>query len=101
MGLTLEAEQRMEKVGLVEFFDKRNAIWLAVAKKNFAFVKDQYPPESPIRRDDVQRVIIPILAVNEELREYLDTKKLRGKFWIMFFADLIIERTWDEIRGES
>ena len=50
-----------------------------------------------IRRDDVQKGLIPILEVHEDLREYLDDK-LRGKFWIAFYADLIIDRTWDEIR---
>lgn len=101
MGLTLEAEQRMEKVGLVELFEKRRSTWLSVTKKTYAFVKDGFPDGAMIRRDDVQKGLIPILEVHEDLREYLDTNKLRGKFWIAFFADLIIDRTWDEIRGAN
>jgi len=31
MGLTLEAEQRMEKVGLVDLFERGRATWLTVA----------------------------------------------------------------------
>ena len=31
----------------------------------------------------------------------LDANKLRGKFRISFYADLIIDRTWDEIRGAN
>jgi hypothetical protein len=27
----------------------------------------------------------------------LNNKKLRGKFWIKDFADLIIDRTWEEL----
>ena len=33
MGLTLEAEQRLEKVGLVKLFDDGRAVWLDVSKK--------------------------------------------------------------------
>ena len=37
------------------------------------------------------------LEVNETLKDYLNENKLRGKFWIKDFADLIIDRTWDEL----
>ena len=99
MGLTLEAEQRMEKVGLVALFEKNRKIWIDVSQKSYSFVRDGFPPGSIIRRDDVQKTLIPVLEVHEDLRDYLDTQKLRGKFWIAFYADLIIDRTWDEIRG--
>jgi hypothetical protein len=99
MGLTLEAEQRMEKVGLLQFFDEARETWLEVSQKTYNFIKDGFPEGAMIRRDDVQKGLIPILGVNEDLREYLDTNRLRGKFWISFYADLIIDRTWDEIRG--
>ena len=36
--------------------------------------------------------------VNEDLRDELDTRKLRGKFWVSDFADLIIDRTWDNLK---
>jgi hypothetical protein len=38
-----------------------------------------------------------MLEVNEILKDALDSKKLRGKFWIEDFADLIIDRTWEEL----
>jgi hypothetical protein len=101
MGLTLEAEQRLEKVGLVALFQKHRTIWLGVSQKTYNFVQDGFPVGSIIRRDDVQKGLIPILEVHEDLREYLDSQKLRGKFWISFYADLIIDRTWDEIRGAN
>ena len=101
MGLTLEAEQRLEKAGLIALFQKGRATWLEVAQKTYTFVRGGFPQNAPIRRDDVQKALIPILEVHETLREYLDAEKLRGKFWIAFYADLIIDRTWDEIRGAN
>ena len=75
-----EAEQRMEKVGLVALFEKNRKIWVEVSQKSYSFVRDGFPPGSIIRRDDVQKTLIPILEVHEDLRDYLDTQKLRGKF---------------------
>ena len=43
------------------------------------------------------KAFVPILEVNETLKDYLNENKLRGKFWIKDFADLIIDRTWDEL----
>jgi hypothetical protein len=100
MGLTLEAEQRLDKVGMVALFDGARAGWLDVAKKTYKFLKDGFPNGALIRRDDVQKALVPILEVHDTLRDFLDGQKLRGKFWITFFADLIIDRTWDELRGE-
>ncbi len=98
MGLTLEAEQRLQKAGLVDLFNKERKVWLGVSQKTYDFVTDEFPVGAIIRRDDVQKELIPILEVHEGLREYLDSNKLKGKFWISFFADLIIDRTWDQIR---
>src|ERR1700730_6768536 len=64
MGLTLEAEQRMEKVGLVALFEKNRKIWVGVYKKSYSFVRDGFPPGSIIRRDDVQKTLIPVLEVH-------------------------------------
>jgi hypothetical protein len=99
VALTLEAEQRLEAVGLVDFFGAHKQTWLNAARETRAFVAGNFPPGSLIRRDDVAKAFIPILEVNEILREELDTNKLRGKFWIKDFADLIIDRTWDKLGG--
>jgi hypothetical protein len=99
VALTLEAEQRLEAVGLVAFFDKHEQAWLNAARETRAFVAGNFPKGSLIRRDDVAKAFIPILEVNEILREELNVNKLRGKFWIKDFADLIIDKTWDRIQG--
>jgi hypothetical protein len=97
MALTLEADQRLESVGLVALFDSHRATWLAAAKETWTFVHGNFPGGSRIRRDDVAKPLIPILEVNDLLKDHLSGNKLRGKFWIKDFADLIIDRTWDEL----
>jgi hypothetical protein len=97
MALTLEAEQRLETVGLVDLFTEHEPAWQQAAKETKEFVAGNFPKGSKIRRDDVAKALIPILEVNEILIGALNSKKLRGKFWIKDFADLIIDRTWEEL----
>ena len=97
MALTLEAEQRLEDVGLVKFYGDHEAAWLDAAKQTKAFVTENYPKGARIRRDDVANSLVGILTVHEDLKDYLDSNKLRGKFWIRYFADLIVDRTWENI----
>jgi hypothetical protein len=99
VALTLEAEQRLESVGLVAFYGAHKEVWLNAARETRAFVAKNFPHGSLIRRDDVAKAFIPILEVNELLKEELNSNKLRGKFWIKDFADLIIDRTWDYLGG--
>ena len=101
MALTLEAEQRLESVGLVGLFDDNNETWLEAAKQTKAFIKGNFPEGALIRRDDVAKALIPILEVNEVLKDVLNESKLRGKFWIKDFADLIIDRTWEHLDGPA
>jgi hypothetical protein len=77
MALTLEAEE--------------------AARQTKVFIKNNFPEGSIIRRDDVSKALIPVLEVNEVLKESLNENKLRGKFWIKDFADLIIDKTWDKL----
>jgi hypothetical protein len=97
MALTLEAEQRLESVGLVDLFVDNQPNWLDAAKQTKDFIAGNFPEGAKIRRDDVAKALIPILEVNETLKDKLNEAKLRGKFWIKDFADLIIDRTWEAL----
>jgi hypothetical protein len=98
VALTLEAEQRLEAVGLVKFFSQHEQAWLNAARETKIFIAGNFPQGAIIRRDDVAKAFIPILEVNELLKEELNASKLRGKFWIKDFADLIIDKTWDRLK---
>jgi hypothetical protein len=101
MALTLQAEQRLDSVGLVDFFNEHRQSWSNDAHQTYSFIRANFPPGSPIRRDDVAKALLPILEVDERLRTKLNEAKLRQKFWISDFVDLIIDRTWGEISGVS
>jgi hypothetical protein len=97
MALTLEAEQRLTDVGLVKFFEDNHAAWRASAQAIKNFCTNNFPPGSKIRPDDVAKAFYPVLEVHEDFKAFRETEKLRGKFWIKDFADLIIDRTWNHL----
>jgi hypothetical protein len=97
MALTLEAEQRLGAVGLLEFFQLHGAMWEGIARDTYEFVRGTFPPNAIIRPDDVAKVLKPIVEVSRELRDELNRNKLKQKFWISDFTDLIIDRTWNRI----
>lgn len=97
MALTLEAEQRLEDVGLVGLYEGTPAEWLATVQATKSFVRGNFPHNAPIRRDDVAKALHTILEVHEGFKDFRNEEKLRGKFWIRDFADLLIDRTWDQL----
>ena len=97
MALTLEAEQRLQRASLVSFYNENVDMWRDAAQEAYTFLRGNFPEGSLIRRDDLAKGMVPVLEVNETLRDKLNEKKLRQRFWITFFADLIIDRVWDEL----
>lgn len=101
MGLTLDVEQSLEAAGLVDFYQHESKTWNAAAKKAYEYVKVNFPAQSVIRPDDVAKALIPVIEVRDDLRSKLDELKLRQKYWIARFADLIIDRAWGELVAEK
>ena len=102
MALTLEAEQRMTRANLVSFHDQHGDMWREAAQEAYTFLRGNFPDGSRIRRDDLAKGLVPVLEVHETLKDKLNEKKLRQKFWITYFADLIIDRVWGDLdRGEG
>lgn len=99
MALTLEVEQRLEAAGLIELFDDDRAVWIELSKQAHGFLRGNFPADSRIRPDDVAKALVPIVEVHEGLRAYLSEHKLKQKYWISDFTDLVIDRTWEEIQN--
>jgi hypothetical protein len=100
MALTLEAEQNMRDVGMIAFYEQNEEDWKATVRETKAFLVGKFPQGATIRRDDVQKALVPILEVHEEFKDFRNEQKLRPKYWVRHFADLLIDRTWDSIDDE-
>jgi hypothetical protein len=93
----LDKEQKLKAAELIDFFNEDATVWRELAQKSYAYVRGNFPADSLIRPDDVAKVLEPILEVNENLRDYLSENKLKQKYWVRDFTDLVIDRTWSGI----
>jgi hypothetical protein len=100
MALTVESQQRLDRVGLTAFFDKSKPEWCRKARASFEFVANNFPPTSKdsIHPDDVSKALFTLIEVNEALSTYLGAHKLHQKYWLSDFCDLILDRCWAELR---
>lgn len=98
MALTLQVQQRLERVSLIQFFESTKPTWLSLARKVYNFVSSNYPTGATVRPDDVAQNLLPFVQVDEDLTNALDGKKLKQKYWKEDFCDLIIDRCWNTIR---
>jgi len=97
MALTLKVELKLQDTGLTGLYNLHQVTWLGLAKRSYAFVQDNFPNGSLIRRDDVAEALVPVLEVHDLLRHFLATKKLRQRYWHRWFCDLILDRVWDSL----
>ena len=96
MALTQKKLQDLKDASLASLLEQGAAAWKAKARHAFnathAFIKE-------IRSDDVVALLIAELEVTPEFRNYLARKKLKQKYWSEWFAELIIDTYWDELKG--
>lgn len=101
MGLTLESEQRLEAAGVIGHYNENEDAWLATIKETRKFVEGNFPTGAKIRKDDIAKALVTIVEVNEGYQDFRNEKKLRAKFWNTLFADLVVDRTWDQLEAEK
>jgi len=96
MALTQKKLQDLKDAGLAKLLDDDAAAWKAKARHAYAathgFIKE-------IRPDDVVPLLVAELEVTPEFRNYLARKKLKQKYWAEWFAELVIDRFWSELKG--
>ena len=96
MALTQKKLQDLKDAGLTSLLHDDLKLWNAKARHAYS-ATHSYIKE--IRRDDPVALLIAELEVTPEFRNYLAKKKLKQKYWSEWFAELIIDRFWEELTG--
>ena len=100
MGLTAEVELNLVDAGLVKFFNDNRPAFKEIAVRAYGYARENVAATGlTLRRDDVATSLKVALVTNEKLREFLAGKKIRQQFWYARFADLIVDRLWDEMEA--
>ena len=96
MALSLNKLKRLEDAGLGELFEADRKLWTAMAKDAFGYTRKFIGAE--VRPDDVVPTLVPALEVSDRLRTFLAKRKLTQNYWYTWFAELMIDRLWSQLR---
>lgn len=101
MGLTADVELSLRDTGLIKFFDDHREAFAELAASSYNYCLS-YVAKSGLRLrpDDVAKNLVPALTTNEALRDFLQKKSKRQQYWYRHFADLILDRLWEDLGGE-
>jgi hypothetical protein len=98
MSLTAEEYQALVSAGLTDVFKKKRAFFKSMAKKAYVYAKDAVAEAGlPVRRDDVAEPLVTALKISPSLTSFLAGAKLTQKYWVRYFADLMIDELWEEL----
>jgi hypothetical protein len=98
MGLIAEVELELRDAGLIDFFDQHKQAFRAMAETAYDYTKTYVEPTGiPVRRDDVAESLVSALETTEALRDFLTAHRLRQKYQYRRFADLILDRLWEDL----
>jgi hypothetical protein len=98
LGLTATKMVRLTDIGLVGLFNRERALWSEIAQNAYAYAAGFIEPRGgQVRPDDLIASLVPVLEITDELREAL--VKYPQKYWYEWFAELIVDMLWTELRG--
>lgn len=96
MALSLNKLKRLTDAGLVELFEDDGKLWTAMAKDAYAYTKKFIGAD--VRPDDVVPTLVPALEVSDRLRTFLASRRLTQNYWYTWFAELIVDRLWPDLK---
>ena len=96
MALNQEEYQSLQNTELCKFYNDHKERWDQMAIKAYQYTKGYLPVNTPIRPDDVVKVLVPVITLDQSFREFTQTKKLRQKYWATWFADLVLATCFEQ-----
>jgi hypothetical protein len=100
MGLTATKHKALDDAELVALYNDNQQLWRELAEKAYLYMRDPLTDAGEeVRPDDVNQALVAALELSGELREHLQRKKLRQKYWNTWFAELIIDQLWSHLEG--
>jgi hypothetical protein len=97
VALSLNKLKRLDDAGLTELFEQDRKLWTAMAKDAYGYTRKFIGAD--VRPDDVVPTLVPALEVSDRLRTYLAARKLTQQYWYVWYAELLIDRLWDDLVG--
>lgn len=92
MGLTEAKIKDLEDKDFDALYKRHEQAWLDMVRSAFEFCKEHITNGSDPRPDDILKELLPMLEVNEDLREHQEENHARYKHYREYFGDYIIDK---------
>jgi hypothetical protein len=94
MGLSEAKKKELEAKNFHKLFkDKHHhAKWVAIAKKAYAYAKENITDGQEPRPDDISDALLPILNKDDDLRDHQRENRASSKKWKLAFAEYIVDQ---------
>jgi hypothetical protein len=91
VGLNQDKIQDLVERKFDTLFKKHNELWSMMANNAFADARDHICGGNPPLRDDILKMLLPMLEPNKILRTHQEKNHARNRRFQQFFAEYIIE----------
>ena len=98
MALTTAVEIDLKEASFIQGFEDDKALWLEMAQEAYNYTVHRL--DDP-KRDDVSPHLALALETQPAFRSLRASKRLSGRRWSRDFADLVIERTWQQLTKDN
>src|SRR5438105_688167 len=94
MGLSEAKKKELEAKNFHKLFGdkKHHQKWVAIAKKAYAYAKENITDGAEPRPDDISDALLPILNKDDDLRLHQVNNRASSKKWKLAFADYIVDQ---------
>lgn len=98
MGLKAIEEQKLERVGLIKFFNANRDHYLVLAQDAYDYTaKILKATGLPVRQDDVAGHLKAAFEIDQKLTDARDKCRATQNYYIQYFTNLVLERLWSEV----
>lgn len=92
MALTEKKIKDLEDKDFDDLYESKKEEWKALAKTAQKHAKDNITGGKEPRPDDIAKALHPMLEINPSLRAHQDDNKARGRRYVEWFVEYVIDK---------
>jgi len=96
MSLDTEKLHRLIGKEFDRLYNKKPNKWQEMVRKARDYARTCVSPKEQVRVGDVVEVVQNAIKIDPEFEEHFNTKKLTQKFWVPWYAEYIVDKTFPQ-----
>lgn len=92
MALTEAKIKDLSDKGFDGLYTNNKAVWDAMVETARTYTRDNITGGNEPRPDDIAKVLLPMLQVDDTLRAHQEENRARGKRFVEWFVEYVIDQ---------